>query len=79
MISENFGSVLALLLFIAVPVALLALSIWGFVSYRRTPKEQVEKRNTRLLLAIVPAAILGLMLVAGICLTALFVMALTHM
>lgn len=64
---------------IAVPAGLITWFIWALVSYCRTPKEDVEKRNTRRLLWIIPAGVLTLLLAAFIGLVILFAIAITHM
>ncbi len=60
-------------------IALLIWFVWALVAYLRTPKEDVEKRNTRRILLIIPAGVLILLLAAIIGLTILFAIAITHM
>ncbi len=66
-------------LWLLIPIAFIVWLIWAIVAYRRTPREDTEKRNSRRLLIIIPAFMLGMMVlvIGGLCI--LFAIAIRHM
>ncbi len=66
-------------LWILIPIAFIVWFVWALVAYLRTPREDVETRNTRRILFIIPAGVLVIFVLAIITLTILLSIAITHM
>ncbi len=62
-----------------IPIAALIWFVVALILFLRTPKEDTEKRRTRLILVLIPAVILALTVLVILVLTALFTMAIVYM